>query len=469
MNGESRKEYPAASEIFKQDQYSYIMLNTLSSEVFIDKIVNQIKEQSLTLTKPLAPNPNKKDSYTNLLKAISELRGRPLFYPYLSSGLGNGPLVQLADGSVKLDFICGVGPHILGHSHPDLIKASLRGALEDTVMQGHLQMGGVYKELLEKLLLIAGKRSKLAQAWFCPSGSMANENALKVIRQKKKGARKILAFEKAFAGRTTMMCEITDNPVVKVDLPSYNEVLRIPFCPDTPELALQALKTHWNKEKENIACFILELMQGDGGYFRADTEFFIPLLDFCKNKGIAIWFDEVQTFSRSGEFFAFETLGLGQYVDVCTIGKTLQMSASLWTKEYNPKPGLVSGTFASSSSSFYSALAILNTLESYMGEGGRIQKIYTAWVSRLKSLEEESLLSRIEGWGLMIGATPLEGRPEQVSRLLHILFQKGLLCFSCGQGDIKRLRFLLPAVTEDKHLNQAIHILRESLLELKNN
>ncbi len=443
------------------------MLNRSSFESLADDIIHKVKEQSFALTQPLPPDPKRKDQFNKLLKSIAELRGRPLFYPYLSSGLGHGPLVQLADGSVKLDFICGIGPHILGHSHPELMKASLRGALEDAVMQGHLQMGEIYKKLLEKLIFLAGKKSNLAQAWFCPSGSMANENALKVIRQKRKGARKILAFERAFAGRTTLMSEITDNPAVKAGLPSYDEVLRVPFCPNQPTEALLVLKKLWDKEEGNIACFMLELMQGDGGYFRAEPEFFIPLLDFCKSKGIAVWFDEIQTFCRSGKFFAFEALGLGKYVDVCTIGKTFQMSATLWTKEYNPKPGLVSGTFASSSSSFHSALSLLNILEPYMGKGGRIQQIYAGWTSRLKKLEEKSLLSQIEGWGLMVGATPLEGRPEQVSKLLQILFQKGLLCFSCGQGDIKRLRFLLPAVAEDKHLDQAFHILREALLELK--
>ena len=444
------------------------MLNTAVFESAINTLVDQIKEQSSTLTHPLPPDPKKRDYFNGILKSIAELRGRSLFYPYLSSGLGNGPLVQLADGSVKLDFVCGVGPHILGHSHPELIRASIRGALEDTVVQGNLQMSLIYKEVLEKLIEVAGKKSNLAQAWICPSGSMANENALKIIRQKKQGARKILTFERAFAGRTSMMCEITDNPAVKEGLPSYNEVLRIPFCPDTPDLALQALKKHWDKEKDNIAVFILELMLGDGGYFRAPSEFFVPLFDFCKSHGITVWLDEIQTFCRSGEFFAFEKLNLGEYVDVCTIGKSLQLSATLWTKEYNPKPGLVSGTFSSSSSSYHSALSSLNILEPYMGLNGRIQKIHESWFSRLKSLEEEALLSQIEGWGLMWGATPLDGRPELVSRLLQMLFQKGLICFSCGQGSIKRLRFLLPAVTEDKYLDQALLILKESLLELKN-
>ena len=443
------------------------MFNTSHLKPLIDSLIEKIQEQSFTLTKPLSPDPKKKNHMEDILKSIAKLRGRPLFYPYLSSGLGHGPLVQLADGSVKLDFICGIGPHILGHSHPELIRASIQGAVEDTVIQGNLQMSEIYQKVLDKLIHTAGRHSNLAQAWICPSGSMANENALKIIRQKKNGARKILAFERAFAGRTMMMCEITDNPAFKEGLPSYNEVLRIPFCPDQPEQALQALKKHWDKEKENLAVFILELMQGDGGYFQASSEFFIPLLDFCKSQGITVWLDEIQTFCRSGEFFAFEKLGLGKYVDVCTIGKTLQLSAALWTKEYNPKPGLVSGTFASSSSSFHSALSLLNILEPYMGPEGRIQKIHTAWLTRLKSLEKESLLSRIEGWGLMWGATPLDGKAE-MSRLLQKLFQKGLICFSCGKAPDKRLRFLLPAVVEDQHLDQALSILRESLLELKN-
>ena len=434
---------------------------------FIDQMVDQIQKQSAHIIEPKAPDPGKKEQYNKFLEKIAELRGRPLFYPYLSSGLGKGPLIQLEDGSVKLDFICGIGPHILGHSHPDMLKASLKGALEDSTMQGHLQMGPIYKELLEKLLSLAGKKSRLAQAWFCPSGSMANENALKLIRQKKQGARKILAFERAFAGRTTMMSEITDNPVVKVGLPSYEEVLRVPFCPAQPEKALKVLKQHWEKESKNISCFMFELMQGDGGLFLANSSFLTPLLDFCKSKEITIWFDEVQTFARSGEFFAFEKLGLGSYVEVCTIGKAFQMSATLWAKEYNPKPGLISGTFASSSTSFHSALSLLNTLTPLMGENGQIEKIYTSWRSKLKKLEEEGLLSQIEGWGLMMGASPFKTSAQEVSRLLQKLFHKGLICFHCGQGDNKRLRFLMPAVTKEEHLEQAVSILKTALLEQK--
>jgi len=434
------------------------------TEQLINQLTKEYQKKSEGITQVRPPQEEKQSFYQESLKTISALRGRPLFYPYISSGLGRGPFVQLLDGSVKLDFICGIGPHILGHSHPELIKAGIKGALEDVVMQGHLQVSEVYKELLESLTQIAGKNSRLAQAWFCPSGSMANENALKAIRQKHKGARKILAFERAFAGRTTLMCEITDNPNIKQGLPSYEEVLRVPFSPDNPSLALSALKAHWMAEKDNIAVFIMELIQGDGGYFSAPRDFFTPLLDFCKEKGIAVWFDEVQSFARSGRMFAFEALDLGEYVDVCTIGKTLNLSASLWTKEYNPQPGLVSGTFSGAGVSFYSALVILKKLEE-MIETGQIEKIGRAWSQRLKDLEGEGLLSNIQGWGLMWGVTPKKSQPQEVAQLLKRLFDKGLICFSCGQGSVKRLRFLLPAILESGHLDQATHILKSALKE----
>lgn len=434
----------------------------------IDLLINDILKKTNSITSPRPANKKLVLKYEQELQSIGNLRGRPLFYPYIGSGLGQGPLVELQDGSVKLDFICGIGVHILGHSHPEMLRAALEGALEDIAMQGHLQANEIYSQTLKKLLNLAGRDSRLAHGWLCPSGSMANENALKAIRQQKKGARFILAFERAFAGRTTLMAEITHNPKIKEDLPTYDEVLRIPFCPENPEKALNSLKNHWKEKGEGIACLIAELMQGDGGCYRAGKKFFEPLFEFCREKGIAIWVDEVQTFCRSGEFFAFEKLYLGDFIDVLTVGKAFQMSASLWTKEYNPRPGLVSGTFAASSSSLYSAKKVLDILEKgYVGPQGRISKIFKIWKTHLQSLEKEGLVSNIDGWGLMIGVTPLDGQPETTNRLLQLLFKKGLIAFSCGQGKEKRLRFLLPAVVEDSHLEQATFILKEALLEIK--
>ena len=69
-------------------------------------------------------NPSNKLSYAEYIDTLATCKGQKPFYPYLSSGMGNGALVELADGSVKYDFICGIGAH-WGHSDPDIIKASL--------------------------------------------------------------------------------------------------------------------------------------------------------------------------------------------------------------------------------------------------------------------------------------------------------------------------------------------------------
>ena len=434
----------------------------------IDALVKERVKENSKLKTPLPSFQNKSKEYASYTEEIGKLRGRSPYYPYIGSGRGNGALVELLDGSVKIDLISGIGVHILGHAHPNVLRASVEGALEDMVMQGHLQNNLIYKKFLEKVLSLVGKKSRLKQAWIAPSGSMANENALKIIRQKKEGAKYLLAFERAFAGRTTMMAEITDNPKIKEGLPRYNEILRVPFCPKDPKQALKVLSSHYDKQGPHISGFIVEFMQGDGGYYRAGKEFFKPLFDFCKDRGIAIWADEVQTFARSGEFFASTTLELEDYIDVCTIGKSIQSAMTLYTNEYNPKPGLVSGTFAASSTSLHAGLAILNVLDKgYMGSQGKILKVYDHFAKGLKELEKIGLLSDIEGWGLMIGATPFQNDRAFMKKLLARLFEKGLILFSCGQGESLRLRFLLPAILDEEVSNQALNILKETLLELK--
>ncbi|MDB6081628.1 MAG: argD, partial [Chlamydiia bacterium] len=77
--------------------------------------------------------------YTHDIDHINELRGNPLYFPYLGSGLGNGLFVELADGSVKYDLISGIGVHFFGHSNLAMASHAIDAALQDTIMQGNLQ------------------------------------------------------------------------------------------------------------------------------------------------------------------------------------------------------------------------------------------------------------------------------------------------------------------------------------------
>lgn len=449
--------------------------NQLRNSPQINSLLDNLVEQTLAIgsriqgVKP-ADKTSEAESQQQIQK-LGEFRGRPLFYNYLGSGVGRGPYVELQDGSIKLDLINGIGIHLFGHSHPRVVRATLKGSLADILQQGNLQPNTEYLELNKKLVDLAVRSgSRLKYAWLATCGTMANENALKIARQKKKGARMIVTFKNAFAGRSTMMAEVTDNASFKVGLPEYNEVLRLPFYdPAAPkDKTLNALKEHVAKHEDKIGCFVFEPMLGEGGYRAANREFFVPLLDFCKSKGIPVWADEIQTFTRTGNFFAFETYGISDYIDLCTIAKTAQVGATFYTEEFKPDAGLLGGTFSGSTPALTAGLEILNMLEDgYMGPNGKVMKIHKEFVGMLNELNETSckgMLREAGGLGLMVAVTPLDGTKEKQTALLKTLFKNGLICFGCG-SDPYRVRFLLPAIMSSDDIAAAKKIIAQSVQE----
>jgi 4-aminobutyrate aminotransferase-like enzyme len=459
-------------------------MSTTASQFFgssrIQELLQTLRSELTEAGKKISgirpPNAALSVGYKTFIDHLNTIRGRNLYYPYVGSGMGYGPYVELMDGSVKLDLINGIGIHLFGHSHPELVEAGLRGAMQDVVMQGNLQPNGEYAELLDILLKAAGRNSRLRRGWIGTCGTIVNENALKISRQKNSPARKILAMENQFAGRSTLMAEITDNPEYRVGLPKYDEVLYVPFYnkndPASAEKSLAVLKKHIADNPKNIACFVFELIQGEGGFNIAPPSYFKALFDVCREHHIAIWADEVQTFARTGELFAFEALGLGDYIDIVTIAKTIQCGAVLYTEEYNPKPGLIAGTFTAASVSLATGIASLKMLlgekgVKYLGPQGRVQAIHRDFTAMLEDLKKGSckgLIQDINGIGLMVAMTPYDGSKEKTGKLLQNLFNNGLIAFSCGHGPFK-VRFLLPSVLEAKHIAEAKTIIEKSLRE----
>ena len=338
-------------------------------------------------------------------------------------------------------------------------------------MQGNLQPNQEYREYSEKLTSLVKKNSRMVHVWLATCGTIANENALKICRQKRVGARMIVTFKNAFAGRSTMMAEITDNTAYKVHMPDYNEVLRLPFYDKNApqDQTLNVLKEHVAKHGKNIGCFVFEPMLGEGGYRSAPGEFFVPLLEFCKEHQIPVWADEIQTFTRTGNFFAFETLGIGKYIDVCTIAKTAQNGATFFSEEFKPDAGLLGGTFAGTTPALRAGLEILTMMEQdgYMGPQGKVMKIHHEFVGMLNTLNETTCKGQLReagGLGLMVAVTPLDGTKAKQIALLKSLFQNGLICFGCG-SDPYRLRFLLPAVLTSADIQVAKGLIDKSVRE----
>ena len=438
----------------------------------IEDLVGEVTKINSQITGIRPAQDEHKEAGKKKIDLAGQFRGRPLHYQYMGTGSGRGVYVELEDGSVKLDLINGIGIHLMGHSHPRVMAAAVRGSLADILTQGNLQPNNEYRLFTEKLVGLASKSSRLKYAWIATCGTMANENALKLSRQKNSPARFVIGFKDAFAGRSTMMAEVTDNPAYKQGLPEYHEVLRIPFYdkrdPKSGEKALTAMKEHVAKHEGNISVFGFEPMLGEGGYQAAPREFFVPLLEFAKSNNIAIWADEVQTFTRTGEYFAFETLGLGQYIDLCTIAKTAQVGATLYTEEYNPKPGLIAGTFSGSTPSLMAGMEMLDMLgEGYLGADGRINKIHRRFMEGLNRLNETSckgIAQDAGGMGLMIAFTPHDGKKESVNSFLNKLYANGVIAFPCGKDPV-RARFLVPAIIQDEDIDIALKVIEKTLLE----
>ena len=439
----------------------------------VQDLVQEVTNLNTQITGVREPHPEWKANGLKEIERIGQIRGRPLHYPYVGSGAGNGVYVELEDGSVKLDLINGIGIHLMGHANPRVMAAAVRGSLSDIVNQGNLQPNREYGRFLEKLVGAASRKSRLKYGWLATCGTMANESALKITRQKKSPARMVLCFKNAFAGRSTMMAELTDNPSYKVGLPEYNEMLRLPWFdkkdPQSIDKTLRVMKEHYAKFEGNISAFVFEPMLGEGGYMPAPREFFLPLMDFCKEKKIPVWLDEVQTFTRTGEMFAFETLDIGDYVDLCTIAKTAQVGATLYTEEMNPAPGLIAGTFSGASATLSAGTEILEMLMTggYLGPKGRIMEIHKRFVGMLNELNETTCKGKVQdagGMGLMIAFTPLDGKKETVDKLLKSFFAKGMVAFNCGK-DPMRVRFLVPAVIRDEDILVAKKIIEQSILE----
>jgi acetylornithine/N-succinyldiaminopimelate aminotransferase len=428
-----------------------------AARALIEAVHEETRERELT---PKA--------YDRALRDIERLRGRPLFHKALASGVGRGARVRLANGHTVLDLASGIGTYGFGHSDADLLETAVVAAAGDSVFQGHLLPGVEYLQLSKALVRHSGPRLK--HVWLSVSGAMANENAQKIIFQKHAPADMIVAFERCFAGRTLSMAEITDKPAYRQGLPTRGAVLYVPFYdpndPKSTEKSVAALEDHLSRYPGRIAGMLFELIQGEGGFHTAPREFFEALMKRCREAGMAVWVDEVQTFARTGQLFAFRTLELEKYVDVVTAGKTLQGSAVLFSKAYNPKPGLVAGTFAGSTVGMAVGARIIERLEreGYLGPDGRIALLGRRFERRLESLRKRlpRAVGPRSGVGAMQAFVPFDGSAEIVSTVLRAAFEEGLLIHSAGANPAK-LRFLLPVNTTDEELEAGLTMLEKAM------
>ena len=444
------KEQTVAAEL-QQDPAVQQALQTL-----VDRLIHH----QAHITGPRPAEPTLVPAYQELIDEFAGLRGGKLFFPYLGSGIGRGSLVELADGSVKYDFINGIGAHHFGHSHPKITAALLQSALSDTVMQGNLQQNPISCDFTRKMLAMANAHhAGFEHCFLTTAGVMAGENGLKIAMQKKFPASRVLAFERCFAGRTMTFSQVTDKPKFREGLPATLQVHYLPFYDAehgaaSTARAVTTLRRHLARYPGEFAAMVFELVQGEGGFYTAPPEFHHSLMEVLRENNVAVLVDEVQTFARTPELFAFQYYGLDELVDIVWFGKASQVCGTLFRPDFAPRPGLLSQTFTGSGGALHAGLAILEELESggYFGADGRIAHLHQHFRHHLEHLCEKypNLLAGPFGLGAMVACTPFSGDPAKVGAFVKTLYQRGVMSFVAGANPT-RLRFLLPvgAVTEE--------------------
>lgn len=412
-------------------------------------------------------------TYQEELARLSQARGGAPFFPYISSGMGNGPWIQLGDGSVKLDFIVGIGVHGMGHSDPRMLSSTLDAGLEDTVMQGNLQHDSASLWMCERLIGLArAQGAKLAHCLLSTSGAMSNENALKIAFHNRAPASRVICIDNCFAGRSIALASLTDRPAYRTGVPKALDVDYLPmFHPSDPEGttqgAIRTLKHLVERYPGEHACLWLELVAGEGGYYPGTKEYFETLCQICHDHKILVIFDEVQTFSRLSRPFAFQHFGLDRFADIVTLGKITQVCATLYGEELKPRGPILSQTFTASTAAIRGGLAVLDHLEheKCFGDDGWNMQRHRYFRSKLEALAAKypGRLSGPYGEGMMIAFTPGDGSAETGKLMLGKLYDLGLMGFVAGSNPT-RLRFLPPpGVTTNEHIDIAVGIIESAL------
>ncbi len=386
------------------------------------------------------------------------------------------------DGERYIDFSSGIAVVNTGHLHPK-IKAAAATQLEKfshTCI--HVAMYEQYIELAERLnKLVPGDSKK--KTLLINSGAEAIENAIKVAR-KYTGRTGVIAFTGAFHGRTLLTMSLTGRVIpYKAGFgPFAPEIFHAPFPNKlhgvSVEGALVGLEQLFRTdiERDRVAAFIIEPLQGEGGFYTAPPAFLQQLRKIADENGIVLIADEIQTgFGRSGKLFACEHAGIEP--DLMTLAKGLAGGfplAALVGKadilDASPVASL-GGTYGGNPVACAAALAVIETMEeekladkaALMGEH---------MIERLKGMAENyDLIGDVRGLGSLVAIELFEGgvrtqpAPEKTAALLSCARSKGLILLSCGPN-ANIIRFLPPLTIQPEVLDEGLDILNACFSEI---
>ncbi len=391
-----------------------------------------------------------------------------------------GLWVYDAGGRRWADFACGTAVANLGHNHPAVVKA----AQEQLTRLVHA--GCVFRY---EALVRAGERLReitpptIERFGFANSGAEAVEAAVKLAK-KVTGRQGVVVFRGGFHGRTMGAVTYTTSNAKYRD--GYHPVLGSVFVAPFPhpyrwgateeeavDLSLDELARLFKHEvgPHQLAAFLLEPVQGEGGYYPAPAPFLRELRRLADQHGILLIFDEVQTgFGRTAAWFASDHYDVDP--DVVALGKGiangLPLSAYGASAELMERwpAGSHGTTFGGNPVACAASVAVIDTMEALLPHAQALSA--RAFERFRKAQADHPTIGDVRGLGLMIGvelvADP-ESRQPDPAAMEHVSaygLDHELIVIACGpDGNV--IRFIPPLITPFEELDRAIDVIEEAL------
>lgn len=329
-------------------------------------------------------------------------------YPLFDINIVKGQGCHVWDdkGNEYLDLYGGHAVISIGHCHPHYVsmissQAAKLGFYSNSIINK------LQEEVAQRMGIISGYPDY--SLFLVNSGAEANENALK-LASFHNGRTRIIAFNKAFHGRTSLAVEATDNPKIVAPINANGHVTYLPLND------IEAVKKEL--AKGDVCAVIIEGIQGVGGIQIPTNEFMHELRQACTDEGTILILDEIQSgYGRSGKFFAHQHSGIRP--DLITVAKGIgngfPMGGVLISPMFTPIYGMLGTTFGGNHLSCAAALAVIDVMEKerLVENAARVGNYLMEELKKLPQIKE------VRGQGLMIGMEFDEPIKEIRSKLIY--------------------------------------------------
>ena len=371
---------------------------------------------------------------------------------------GDGVYVYDTHGKKYIDFLGGIAVNVLGHNHPELVKAVADQAGK-MIHCSNLYYTQVQADAAEKLTKLSG----LDKVFFGNSGAEANEGAIKLARKYahsiSEDKNQIITAEHSFHGRTIATLTATGQPKYQAGFGPLPD--GFDYVPYNDIAALEHIMS------DKTAAVMLEPIQGEGGVHVPDAAYLTKVRELCNKHNALLIFDEIQTgIGRSGKFFTYDKFGVKP--DIVTLAKGLAGGVPIGAFIASDKVASVfhAGDHGSTFGGNPLACAAANVVLDVVGNDtflSNVDAMGEYMKSRLEKIKAQypDLVKEVRGMGLILGMELTQPGRDIVNACLT----KGAI-INCTAGNV--LRFVPPLIINKEHIDEVCDILAEVLPEFIN-